>query len=115
LLECNGEEVYLEVKSAVQREGQHAMYPDCPSARGRKHIKELTNHLTEGGEAIILFIAALPEVKAFKPNKLADPELYEKLVAAQQTGVKIKSIGMFYNPESSFVSLLNPDLRADIL
>lgn len=41
--------------------------------------------------------------------------LYEQLVAAQQTGVKIKATGVFYNPESSFVSLLNPDLRADIL
>lgn len=41
--------------------------------------------------------------------------LYEQLVAAQQTGVKIKSTGVFYNPESSCVSLLSPDLRADIL
>jgi len=36
LLDCNGKKVYLEVKSAVLREGDYAMYPDCPSDRGRK-------------------------------------------------------------------------------
>lgn len=110
LLECNGEEVYLEVKSAVLRQEHYAMYPDCPSTRGRKHIKELTNHLREGGKAIILFIAALPKVTAFKPNRSADPELYELLLEAQKAGVEIKSIGMVYNPEDSFVYLFHPDL-----
>ncbi|MBK5190602.1 MAG: DNA/RNA nuclease SfsA, partial [Methanosarcinales archaeon] len=31
LLDCNGKAVYLEVKSAVLREEEHAMYPDCAS------------------------------------------------------------------------------------
>ena len=51
------------------------------------------------------------QMKAFEKSAA----LYEQLVAAQQTGVNIKATGVFYNPESSFVSLLNPDLRADIL
>lgn len=114
LLERDGKEVYLEVKSAVLRQGHHAAYPDCPSSRGRKHIKELTNHLKEGGEAIILFIAALPQVEAFRPNKSVDPELYELLVEAHKAGVKIKSIGMFYNPEGSYLYLFNPDLSIDL-
>ena len=86
------------------------MYPDCPSSRSRKHIQELINHLNKGGKAIILFIAALPEVEAFKANESADPELCELLVAADRAGVRIKSIGMAYNSEGSFVSLFNPDL-----
>lgn len=114
LLECNGEEVYLEVKSAVLREGQYAMYPDCPSLRGRKHVKELINHLQKGGKGIILFVAALPEVKAFRPNSSADPELYKLLIEAYHTGVKIKSIGILYHPEGSFVSLFNPDLSINL-
>jgi len=114
LVEGDGEEAYLEVKSAVLREDHYAMYPDCPSARGRKHIKELTSHVQEGGKAVILFIAALPEVRAFKPNKSADPELYQLLVAAHQAGVKIKSIGMTYHPEGSFISLSNSDLSINL-
>lgn len=115
LLKCKGRQVYLEVKSAVLRREHHAMYPDCPSARGRKHIKELINRVKEGGKAIILFIAALPEIEAFKPNKSADPELYELLVEAYKEGVKIKSIGMFYHPQGSLVYLFNPNLRINLL
>lgn len=110
LLERDGREVYLEVKSAVLREGSYAMYPDCPSERGRRHIGELTEHVRGGGEAFILFIAALPDVKAFKPNRSADPKLYELLVEAQQAGVAVKSIAMAYHPDDSSVGLQHPDL-----
>lgn len=114
LLECDGKEVYLEVKSAILRQGYHAMYPDCPSSRGRKHMRELTNHAKERGNAVVLFIAALPKVKTFKPNKSADPELCELLVKAYRAGVNIKSIGLFYNPKDSFVYLYNPDLGINL-
>jgi sugar fermentation stimulation protein A len=114
LLDCNGAQVYLEVKSAVLREEHHAMYPDCPSLRGRKHMRELLNHVRGGGRAIVLFISALPEVGAFRPNKPADPELHELLVEAHQAGVEIRSVGMVYHPEDSFVYLFNPDLSVDL-
>jgi len=72
------------------------------------------NHVRRGGKAIILFIGALPKVRAFKPNKPADPELYELLVEARQVGVKIRAIGMVYNPEDSFVYLFNPGLSTNL-
>ena len=40
-LEIKGNPVYLEVKSAVLREGDFAMYPDCPTLRGQSHVVEL--------------------------------------------------------------------------
>ncbi|MEB3755369.1 MAG: DNA/RNA nuclease SfsA, partial [Desulfurococcales archaeon] len=41
-LDCNNENLILELKSAVLK-GKHgeAMYPDCPTIRGRRHIYEL--------------------------------------------------------------------------
>ena len=58
----------------------------------------------------MLFIAALPKVSAFKPNKPADPALYELLMEAHQVGVEIRSMGMAYHQGDSFVYLLDPDL-----
>lgn len=113
LLACDGRQTYLEVKSAVLRDSHYAMYPDCPSARGRRHIVELTNWVKEGGEAIILFIAALPAVEAFKPNRAGDPELYELLLEARRFGVQARAIGMFYDPKESFLCLYAPDLRVE--
>jgi len=114
LLECDGRNVYLEVKSAVLREGSYAMYPDCPSERGRRHIRELTGHVQAGGEALIVFIAALPDVKAFKPNMPADPKLYELLLGAQRAGVRVKSLAMAYHPDGASIRLHHPDLPVDL-
>jgi len=114
LLECGGDRVYLEAKSAVLRDGRYAMYPDCPSSRGRKHLEELRDHVKRGGRAIILFIAALPEVEAFRPNDYGDPDIPQLLREAYQTGVRVKSIGLYYSPEDSFVYLYNPDLRVEL-
>ncbi|HEC94414.1 MAG TPA: DNA/RNA nuclease SfsA [Thermoplasmatales archaeon] len=102
--------LYLEVKSAVLKDGDYAMYPDCPSIRGQRHIWELITHVSNGGEAAILFIAALPKVKAFKPYESGDPVVKTLLVEAEKVGVMIKSISIFYNPRNAKLHLENPDL-----
>jgi sugar fermentation stimulation protein A len=112
LLDCGGRNLYLEVKSAVLRNGNSAMYPDCPTARGRRHIMELTQQVKTGGKAIILFIAALDGVDAFKPDKDSDPELYYLLVKAVQAGVQARAINMVYRPEDSFIYLTDSDITA---
>jgi sugar fermentation stimulation protein A len=115
LLECHRKAVYLEVKSAVLREGDYAMYPDCPSERGRRHIKVLSGYVKEGGEeGILLFIAALPHVKAFKPNKPADANLYEALKETNSSGVDIRAIGLYYNPNDAGVYLFEPNLEVKL-
>ncbi len=110
LLQCGDGEAYLEVKSAVLRQGRYAMYPDCPSRRGRKHIGELTRHSLRGGHAYIAFIAALHGIEAFQPNRLADPKLAEMLLQAQQAGVELRCVGMYYCPQSASIQLFDPDL-----
>jgi sugar fermentation stimulation protein A len=114
LLECHGKAVYLEIKSAVLREEEYAMYPDCPSGRGRRHIKALSDSVKEGGAGILLFIAALPYLKAFKPNKAADAKLYEALKEAHSSGVDLRAIGLYYNPKDAWVYLFSPDLAINL-
>ena len=91
------------------------MYPDCPSARGRKHILELTEYVKKGGKATILFIAALPNVDTFKPYKAGDPVLYGLLKRAHQSGVEIRSMGMAYNPTGTSIHIFTPDLNVELL
>ncbi len=44
LYRCNNYNVLIETKSAVlRRESNEAMYPDCPTIRGRRHIMESIN------------------------------------------------------------------------
>ncbi len=114
LLACAEKQAYLEIKSAVLREGHYAMYPDCPSARGRRHIRELMDHQAAGGITTILFIAALPEVKAFKSSRTGDPELCDLLIEAQNNGVDIRAVALFYNPLDFSVCLYNPNLPVEL-
>jgi len=114
LLEIDGEELYLEVKSAVLRGGKggrYAMYPDCPSLRGRNQIRELIGHVRNGGRGTVLFIAALPMVAAFKPNGQADLEMRRLLLKARSAGVDIKAVGLYYDPQDQFVYLYNSNLE----
>jgi sugar fermentation stimulation protein A len=115
LLDCHGKQVYLEVKSAVLRDGAYAMYPDCPTERGRKHVRELTNYVRAGGTGIVVFMAALPYVRAFTPNRAADPKLSDALVVARSSGVDIRAIGLYYNPDDGWVYLFEPDLAVRLL
>lgn len=94
LLECNGEEIWVEMKSAVLREGDYAMYPDCPSVRGQRHIKELISLREKGKRAMIIFIGALPGVRRFKPYIKGDPKIAVLLKEAKERGVEIRGISI---------------------
>lgn len=113
LLECNGEEIWVEMKSAVLREGEYAMYPDCPSIRGQKHIKELITLKEQGEKAMILFIGALPNVRKFKPYEKGDPEIVKLLRLAKRKGVEIRAIGISLLP-SGDVILENENLEVEV-
>jgi len=115
LFDCSGNPIYVEVKSAVLRGNEHhAMYPDCPTARGRRHIGEITKHVSMGGRGAIVFIAALPNVQAFKPNPQGDPEIPTLLSKAQAAGVLVEAINMHYDPRTSAIYLDDPDLKVEL-
>jgi len=115
LLECRGCTMYLEVKSAVLRgDSRYAMYPDCPTERGRRHIRALIEHARAGGCAALLFIAALPHVETFRAYAQGDPEIPLLIRDAAGSGVLVKALAMHYDPVSSTVCLDNADLRVEL-
>jgi len=112
LLQGNGSPpLYLEVKSAVLRSSLFASYPDCPSLRGQKHIKELTEWVRKGGRATILFMAALPNVFGFHPDRSADPELARLLESAHSAGVEVRAMSLHYSADMASIDLADPDLK----
>ena len=69
---CSVQSLFIWKLSAAMRIGDTAMYPDCPTQRGRRHVMELVK-VCGKYTTCILFIAAVPEVKALRPNREADP------------------------------------------
>lgn len=107
-------ELYLEVKSAVLKRNRMALYPDSPSLRGRRHLEEILNHVRAGGKGAILFIAAVPHIKAFKPNRRADRIISGLIKKGKEYGVIIKSIAIYYSPIDNLIYLQNPDLETKV-
>ncbi|ASA77838.1 DNA/RNA nuclease SfsA [Thermococcus sp. 5-4] len=116
LFECPEGEVYAEMKSAVLRggeKGEYAMYPDCPSVRGQRHIRELIELSKAGKKAMIFFIGAMPGVERFRPYGRGDPEIARLLKEADKVGVEIHALGISLLPDGRVV-LERPSLEIEL-
>ena len=81
---------YVEVKCCTYEENCHAMFPDAPTERGRKHVDELIKAKQEGYEAAIVILTFMNYVTKFSPNYNIDREFGEKLLYAYKQGVVVK-------------------------
>jgi sugar fermentation stimulation protein A len=107
LIEHKNKKYLLEIKSAVMKYKNFGMYPDCPSVRGQRQIKELIKNYKN---SIILFIVAMKNISAFSPNKNADQKIYQLLKIAKEKGVKIKAIQIYFDKGINSIILKNDNL-----
>lgn len=114
LLKCPGGEMILEVKSAAMKIDGYASYPDCPSIRARKQLRDLIEAARRGHRCAMLFIATSSGVRAFKPNCPADNEICALLREASNCGIEIMAITIAYDPSTSFIHLTNPNLKTEL-
>lgn len=87
-IECGERKIFIEVKGCTLEIDGEGYFPDAPTERGVKHLKELTAAVGAGYECYILFVIAMPGVSTVHPNRSTHPQFadeYEKAVAA---GVK---------------------------
>ncbi|WP_027398735.1 DNA/RNA nuclease SfsA [Anaerovorax odorimutans] len=80
---------YVEIKSCTLEENGCAKFPDAPTQRGVKHIRELCGAVKKGYLAYVIFIIQMKEVSNFKPNDVLHPEFGIALREAQKYGVNI--------------------------
>ncbi len=102
------DKLYLETKSAVLRNRTDAMYPDCPTVRGQRHIRTLTEYARQGGKAAICFITALEGVTAFRPSIEGDPVVATLLDEAVPAQVQIRASSFCF--DGSGIRLVDADL-----
>ncbi len=110
VLKRGDREVIVEIKSAVMRRGDFALYPDAPSVRGERHIKDLIKLKKRGKETMAFFISSLPSVRAFTANREISPEMDSLLKEAYGNEVIIKSINILFSSKKGIIYLENKDL-----
>ena len=85
----NGRECFLEVKGVTLENDGVCAFPDAPTQRGAKHVRELTELAKEGYGAYVLFVIQMADVKFLHPNDATDPAFAEALRQAAAAGVQI--------------------------
>lgn len=91
-LEAGERKIYVEVKGVTLEEDGVALFPDAPTERGVKHIRELCRCLDEGYEGVIVFIIQMKGVRYFTPNDAMHPAFGAALREAEQAGVEIMAL-----------------------
>ena len=95
-----GTKGFIEVKGVTLENEGIAMFPDAPTSRGTKHIRELIDSVREGYKSYILFIVQMKGVYAFQPNQKTDPLFSETLSEAKRKGVNILCFDSIVTPDS---------------
>jgi sugar fermentation stimulation protein A len=85
----NGKKAFIEVKGVTLEQKEAARFPDAPTERGVKHIRELSKAAEEGYTAYILFVIQMKGVAYFSPNDDTHPAFGDALREANRRGVVI--------------------------
>ena len=64
-------------------------FPDAPTERGVKHLKELVSAVKNGYEAYVFFIVQMEKCRYLETNTEHDPVFSETLTNANKKGVKV--------------------------
>lgn len=91
---------YLEVKGVTLEQDGIARFPDAPTERGTKHIRELISLVQNGFGAYILFVIQMKQIRELCPNDAMDPAFGAALREAAKAGVVIRAVDCVVTPES---------------
>ena len=80
---------FVEVKGVTLIVDGEARFPDAPTERGAKHLKELIKLKKEGNRCVVFFLIQHPAGNFFRPNWENDPKFSETLNEAYAAGVEI--------------------------
>ena len=79
----------VEVKGVTLEEGCRAFFPDAPTQRGVRHIRELIRAAEKGLDATLFFVVQMNDIASVSPNDRTHPAFGEALREAAAAGVRI--------------------------
>ena len=79
----------MEIKGVTLEKDGFALFPDAPTERGLKHVRELESALDKGYESYITFLIQMSGPKIFTPNYEMHEEFALEVERAHSLGVKV--------------------------
>lgn len=88
-MERGGEKYLMEVKGCTLEIGGIGYFPDAPTERGVKHLKELTEAAGQGYHCSIAFVIPMEGVTEVRANVATHAAFGDALETAKRAGVEV--------------------------
>lgn len=94
------QDIYVEVKSVtLSRQPGLAEFPDSVTARGTKHLHELSDMVAAGHRAVMLYLVQRTDARRFMLAGDIDPTYAAAFAQARAAGVEVLVLGTEITPE----------------
>ena len=90
----------VEVKGVTLEENGHARFPDAPTERGIKQIRELQKAVEKGLDATLFFVVQIENIDCVSPNDDTHPAFGAVLREAASHGVNVCAYDCAVTPDS---------------
>ena len=94
----------VEVKGVTLEENDCARFPDAPTERGVKHLRELTAAVETGLDATLFFVVQMEGIRSVSPNDETHPAFGEALRHAAACGVRVLAYECRVQPDALSIS-----------
>lgn len=91
-LEAGERKIFAEVKGVTLEQDGVAQFPDAPTERGLKHLRELARCIEDGYEALVVFIIQMHGAFYMEPHDRMHPEFGAALRELARQGGKILAL-----------------------
>ena len=95
---------YVEVKGGTLEVDGAVYFPDAPTERGVKHLKELRAAAEAGIDATAAFVVQMEQVKFLSPNDVTHPAFGQALREAHAAGVNVRAFTCKVEPDSLVIA-----------
>ena len=102
-MERENSKYLMEVKGCTLEIDRIGYFPDAPTERGVKHLRELTLATKKGYKCIIAFVIQMEGITEVRPNISTHPEFGIALKEAKDAGVEIWYMPCRVMPDELFI------------
>ena len=103
-MEKGTEKYLMEVKGCTLEFDGIGYFPDAPTERGVKHIRELIKAKEEGYHAALAFVIQMDGVTEVRPHIDTDPEFGKAMEDAKKAGVEVLFLTCHVEPMELWIT-----------
>jgi sugar fermentation stimulation protein A len=91
-METPTQRILAEVKGVTLEQDGVVLFPDAPTERGVKHLRELIEASEQGYGAYLFFVIQMEDCRYFTPNRQTHAAFADTLAKAAARGVEVRAL-----------------------